>query len=154
MKSKLPLGIGLILLLLSGTAIARQSIQADSIEVEKKQYLDVLRKQIAGKEEQPANEVFKNIRFMNRTTAGRLLNVMDFGFSRSLGVSCTHCHVPGEWEKDEKPQKQIAREMSAMAGTINRELLPNIKNLKTDVPVVNCTTCHRGQTKPALNLPN
>lgn len=129
-----------------------QTASSDSIDAEKKRFLEILRKQIAGKEEQPAPEVFKNITFMNRTPAGRLLNVMELGFSRSLGVSCTHCHVPGEWEKDEKPQKRIAREMSNMVGTINRELLPKIKNLQTEVPVVNCTTCHRGQIKPALNL--
>ena len=35
---------------------------------------------------------------------------------------------------------------------INSELLPKIKNLKSDHPGVNCTTCHRGAVKPALNL--
>jgi hypothetical protein len=78
---------------------------------------------------------------------------MEFGFARSLGVDCTHCHVPDKWESEEKPQKQIARDMSAMATTINKDLLKNIKNLKDQNPIVNCTTCHRGEIKPALNLP-
>lgn len=75
------------------------------------------------------------------------------GYARSLGVNCTHCHVPGEWEKEDKPTKQIARDMSAMVTAINTEQLKKIKNLKSPDPVINCTTCHRGQIKPALNLP-
>ena len=75
------------------------------------------------------------------------------GFARSLGVSCVHCHVPGEWEKDDKPQKQIAREMGGMSRTISGDLLSKIRNLRSEKPAVNCTTCHRGQVKPALDLP-
>ena len=117
------------------------------------QALADLRKAIAGQEEKPAGEVFKNIHMMNAMPAGRLLRVMEMGFARSLGVNCTHCHVAGQWEKEDKPTKQIARDMAAMAANINNEQLKKIKNLKSAEPVINCTTCHRGQTKPALNLP-
>lgn len=112
-----------------------------------------LRKSIAGKENEPAERVFKNIQLLKGLPAGRLLRIMEMGYSRSLGVNCTHCHVPGEWEKDEKPTKQVARDMAAMVAAINGQHLKQIKNLKSESPVVNCTTCHRGQTKPALNLP-
>ena len=108
---------------------------------------------IAGKEDALATEVFKNIRVYKGVTASRLLRLMDFSFSRALGVHCTHCHVPGQWELDEKPTKQIAREMSAMVGLINNEHLKSIANLRSTNPAVNCTTCHRGQTRPALELP-
>ena len=90
---------------------------------------------------------------LNAMPAGRLLRVMELGYAKSLGVDCTHCHVPGQWEKEDKPTKQIARDMAAMVTSINKELLPKIKNLKSPEPGVNCTTCHRGQVKPALNLP-
>jgi hypothetical protein len=113
-----------------------------------------LSKKIAGQETKPAAEVFKNIQILKGMPAGRLLKVMEFGYARSLGVNCTHCHVAAEWDKDEKPAKQIAREMFGMANTINTQLLKNIKDLKGPNPVVNCTTCHRGQIKPALNLPD
>lgn len=112
-----------------------------------------LRKSIAGKEEAPAETVFKNIQLFKGMPAARLLRVMEMGYARSLGVNCTHCHIPGAWEKDDKPTKQIAREMAGMVGAINNQHLKQIKNLKSAQPVVNCTTCHRGQTKPALNLP-
>jgi len=113
-----------------------------------------LRKAIAGQETKPAAEVFKNIQILKGMPAGRLLNVMELGYSRSLGVNCTHCHIPGEWEKEDKPTKQIARDMMGMAKTINNDLLKNIKNLKSASPTINCTTCHRGEIKPALNLPD
>jgi hypothetical protein len=112
-----------------------------------------LKEQIKGKEQEPAEKVFKNIQILKGMPAGRLLAVMEFGYARSLGVSCTHCHAPEKWEIEDKPQKQIARDMWAMMGKINTELLKNIKNLKSETPAVNCTTCHRGQIKPALNLP-
>ena len=115
--------------------------------------LEALRKSIAGKEQAPAETVFKNIQLFKGMPAARVLRIMELGYARSLGVNCTHCHVPGAWEKDDKPTKQIAREMAAMVGAINTQHLKQIKNLKSESPVVNCTTCHRGQTKPALNLP-
>lgn len=112
-----------------------------------------LRKAIAGQENKPAGEVFKNIKMLGAMPAGRLLRVMELGYAKSLGVDCTHCHVAGQWEKEDKPTKQVARDMAAMVTNINKELLPKIKNLKSSEPVINCTTCHRDQTKPALNLP-
>lgn len=115
--------------------------------------LEELKKQLAGKENEPASKVFKNIQMLKEMPAGRLLRVMEMGYGKSLGVSCTHCHVAGAWEKEDKPAKQITREMAAMSATINNDLLKNIKNLKSERPVVNCTTCHRGQLKPATNLP-
>ena len=115
-----------------------------------------LKEQIKGKENEPAPAVFKNIQtpFIKAIPAARLLAVMEIAYSRSLGVTCTHCHTPDKWESDDIPQKQIARDMAAMMARINSpELLRGIKNLKSATPTINCTTCHRGDTKPALNLP-
>ena len=125
----------------------------DSVTLERERYVAEVRQQIAGKETLPASQVFKNIKMMTDVPAGRLLAVMNVGYGKSLGVSCTHCHVAGQWDSDEKTQKQTARDMSAMAARINNELLKNIPNLKGPNAIVNCTTCHRGQVKPALNLP-
>src|SRR4029077_18526803 len=85
-----------------------------------------LSKQIAGKEGQPAEAVFKNIKILNGVPAGNLLKIMQMGYSRALGVSCAHCHVTGQWEKDDKPAKPIARDMSKMSHTIIFDLLANI----------------------------
>ncbi len=111
-----------------------------------------LSKQIAGKEAQPAEAVFKNIKILTGVPAGNLLKIMQMGYSRALGTSCAHCHVPGQWEKDDKKPKEIARDMSKMSHTITFDLLRNIDGIKDRDPLINCTTCHRGQIKPALNL--
>jgi hypothetical protein len=132
---------------------SHQQPSAQDKPFDQRQKLEELTKQIAGQENKPAEEVFKNIQLLRGMPAGRLLRVMEIGYGRSLGVNCTHCHVVDQWEKDDKPTKQITREMAAMVRTINTDLLKKVKNLKSETPTVNCTTCHRGQVKPALNLP-
>lgn len=136
-------------------AFAQTTPSPAAAEFDQKVAIAKLREQIKGREQEPASAVFKNIQtaFMKTRPAGQLLAVMEIAYSRSLGVNCTHCHVPDKWESDEKPAKPIAREMSAMVLRINGELLKPIKNLKSENPVINCTTCHRGEVKPALNLP-
>jgi hypothetical protein len=108
--------------------------------------------QIKGKEQEAAETVFKNIQMFKGMPAIRVVKIMELGYARSLGVDCTHCHVAGQWEKEDKTTKQTARDMAKMLQTINGDLLKNIKNLKGPNPIVNCTTCHRGQVKPALDL--
>jgi Photosynthetic reaction centre cytochrome C subunit len=76
---------------------------------------------IAGRENQPAESVFKNIKILKGVPAGRLVNIMNMGFGRSLGVSCGFCHVPGKWDLDDKEEKNTARLMFAMVQTINRD---------------------------------
>jgi hypothetical protein len=107
---------------------------------------------IRGRENEPADSVFKNIQVLKGVPAGRLLRIMSRGWGRALGVRCSHCHIVGHYRADDKAPKQIARDMAAMMNTIDTELLPKIKNLKSEKPLVNCTTCHRGQVKPALDL--
>ena len=114
--------------------------------------LTALRESIKGKEQEPAERVFKNIQSLKGMPAGRVLGIMQMGFSRSLGVDCTHCHTAGKWEAEDKAQKQTARDMWGMVQTLNSTTLKNIKNLKGPNPTVNCTTCHRGEIKPATNL--
>ena len=140
----------------SPNAPAAQSapvVPKDSVTLERDRYVAEVRQQIAGKETLPASQVFKNVKTMQDVPAGRLLAIMNVGYGKSLGVGCTHCHVAGQWDREDKTQKQTARDMSAMAARINNELLKNIPNLKGPNAVVNCTTCHRGQVKPALNIP-
>ncbi len=110
-----------------------------------------LERSIAGREKEPAGTVFKNVQILKQVPAGQLLDVMRGGFSRSLGVRCAHCHVIGEWDKDDKDEKRIAREMLKMTAAINKDQLKSIKGLHNDAHVT-CATCHRGQTSPATSM--
>ena len=138
-----------------GTAAAppaASTASPDDVAAERAKYAAEVRGQIAGKEQQPAETVFKNIQVMKGVPAERLVRVMEMGFGPALGVSCTHCHVPGKWESDEDPTKKIAREMMAMTRAITEQYLKKIEGLKGPNPAVSCTTCHRGQVKPAMSL--
>lgn len=136
------------------TAIAQtNTTPTPAVEFNQAEAIAKLREQIKGRENEPAEKVFKNIQTLKAVPAGRFLAIMEMGFARSLGVNCAHCHAPEKWEAEDKPQKQIAREMWTMTGKINGEHLKNIRNLKSASPTVNCTTCHRGEIKPALSLP-
>ena len=144
---------GMLLTIAATPAVAMQDPQPAEPPFDQAAALAQLRASIAGKEELPAVEVFKNIKQYKNATAVRFLRIMEFGFTVSLGVDCRHCHVPGQWELDDKATKQIAREMTVMLAAINTEHLKKIPNLRSTNPSVNCTTCHRGQTRPALELP-
>ncbi|HEY4613345.1 MAG TPA: photosynthetic reaction center cytochrome c subunit family protein [Bacteroidota bacterium] len=138
------LSLGLLILPLGAPA------QNTPQQPERDKNLVALEQAIKGKENLPAEQVFKNIELFKGMPAVRVLRVMEFAFTTALGVNCTHCHVEQQWESDEKRPKQVARKM----WTMQRELTQQLKTIteKNDA-VVNCTTCHRGDTKPALNLP-
>jgi hypothetical protein len=120
------------------------------------QYVRELREKIAGRENEPAEKVFKNIQipFFKSVPAGRLLGIMNGGYSRALGVACTHCHVVQDFSSDDKRPKRAAREMAAMHRAIN-EQLGKMQNLETkpEERFINCTTCHRGAINPNATNP-
>ena len=125
-------------------------------EFDQKAAIAKIRESIKGRENEPAGKVFKNVKDFAQIPAGRLLAVMEFGYARSLGVDCTHCHTPENWASDSMTEKRTARAMRAMVNRINGELLPSVEAFKNrtgrDRAVVNCTTCHRGAVIPATNL--
>ena len=87
----------------------------------------------------PAEQVYKNIQNLKGLPASQLQSTMA-GFARSLGVNCTYCHVPNEFEKDDKEAKLTARKMIRMVNTIGDFL--------NDTSGVSCWTCHRGKAEP------
>jgi hypothetical protein len=103
---------------------------------------DDFEKRVAGK---TAAEVNKNIQVLKTLPAIELFPVMQF-IAASLGVGCEYCHVTdntGRWpmEKDDKPQKLVARTMLAMVQQINQAHF-NGQNRIT------CASCHHGANRP------
>ena len=131
----------------SARVAAAMAARRDSIEKDRTRLFNEEVAWLAGRENQPAESVYKNIKLFKGQPAIRVLNVMARGFSPALGVSCSHCHVTGEYEREDKNTKQIARDMFAMVNGINAEL-KKIPNIKSTNPTVNCSTCHRGQARP------
>src|SRR5262245_47821823 len=58
--------------------------------------------QSAQPEDKPAEQVYKNIQVMKGMPASRLMSAMN-RLAQSLGVDCSHCHVPDALDKDDKP---------------------------------------------------
>ncbi|MFY9826293.1 MAG: c-type cytochrome [Thermoanaerobaculia bacterium] len=138
-------------LLLAGLAVV-PAFSAPAGDFDQESAVAALHKSIAGRENEPSEKVFKNIQSFKGIAAGRMLAAMEKGFSPALGVSCEHCHDPQHWDSDAKDEKQAARGMIKMVGDINEKYLKGMPGLMSDKPQVNCTTCHRGQVKPALNM--
>jgi hypothetical protein len=107
---------------------------------------------IAGKETAPAESVFQNVKALKGVTAGRLLEIMNDGFGHGLGVSCGFCHVPGQWASDQKPNKDVARDMLALVNRVNTDLRA-MRNLPDSNPMIGCITCHGGRQKPVMIRP-
>ena len=124
----------------------------DSLEADRLKYMNEVMESIKGKEKLPADSVFKNIKVIkgsSSVSAEHFLWMMNWGWSAELGVSCSHCHVPGKWESDELLTKDIARGMWLMRVKINSEILPGITGMNYDKnPAVSCITCHRGKPIP------
>src|SRR5438046_4300578 len=122
----------------------------DTLEDERLRYMNEVLESIKGKEKMNTDSVFKNIQLFKGTknfTAEHFLLMMDIGWGKGLGVSCTYCHVPGKWESDEKPAKKIAREMYGIRQLVN-DKLKTIQGLQSDQPLINCGTCHQGKPIP------
>ncbi|HYV05631.1 MAG TPA: photosynthetic reaction center cytochrome c subunit family protein, partial [Blastocatellia bacterium] len=64
----------------------------------------------ASSREERAEQKYKNIQLLKGLPSDRLMSVM-FAFKASLGVDCTYCHIKDQFEKDDKPPKQVARKM-------------------------------------------
>jgi hypothetical protein len=56
-------------------------------------------------------------------------------------VDCQFCHVKDEFDKDDKKQKQVARQMMLMQMAINKESFEGRRE-------VTCYSCHRGAHDP------
>jgi len=87
-----------------------------------------------------AEQVYKNIQCFKGAPAPRVMEAMK-AFKEALGVKCSFCHVEGAFDKDDKPEKQTARKMIAMAHGINKDNFGGEHK-------VSCWTCHRGSPEP------
>lgn len=100
---------------------------------------------------------FENLQVLPRDIPRDTLVAIMRGFTASLGVRCTYCHLEREgggggglnlnFASDSLANKRKARWMLRMTDSLNTRLagLPARDNPPTNV---NCLTCHRGMSKP------
>ncbi len=97
----------------------------------------------------------KNLQVLPKEFSGVKLRPIMLGFTRSLGVRCTYCHVGEEgkplgtydFASDANPNKERAREMYRMLGSINKHL-EKIEPSGDQAVNMWCHTCHMGRPRP------
>lgn len=99
---------------------------------------------------------YTNLKVLPKNISQKELSrIMVDEFSDGLGVSCYFCHAENkithkpDYASDEKPEKQIARNMMRMVLSINKKYF-NLQHPKIGDPqtAVTCSTCHNGQAHP------
>jgi Photosynthetic reaction centre cytochrome C subunit len=121
----------------------------DSLEKLRAVYVAQIMSQIAGRENEPAEQVFKNIQVLKGITARELVAKMEKEYATPLSWNCTNCHrlaPQGNWASDTANDKRRARFMQQMVNDINLVTLPKL--YPKDTPKVTCATCHRGYNEP------
>ena len=98
----------------------------------------------------------QNLKVLPDTMSREAVIAVMRNFTTSLGVRCSHCHVPYDPAKpdslnfvsDANPTKDVARGMMRMVREINGDILPDIPQLGDNPMQVGCMTCHRGAPRP------
>lgn len=98
----------------------------------------------------------KNSTVLPKTTTSKELGAIMRGFTSSLGVRCTYCHVGeegkdlGEYDfaSDARPAKVKARTMIQMVDAVNDQYLSRISKESSHGIKVSCVTCHHGVPVP------
>ncbi len=122
----------------------QRAARRDSIGTLRAAMTAQLMKDIAGKENEPAATVFKNVQLLKDMKAGEFLTFMDQGVGRALGRNCTDCHVANDWQSDSLGRKKTARLMIGVMQGINNDLLTKLPARNGQTPKISCVTCHRG----------
>ena len=76
-------------------------------------------------------------------------------YSRQLNVGCEFCHVSdpvkSDYASDDKPEKEITRQMMRMTAAINKDFFDYTIIYKAgETMAVSCYTCHDGFPRPDL----
>jgi len=96
-----------------------------------------------------------NLQVFSKDWPGSRLRAPMQGFTRALGVRCSYCHMGKEGQplstydfaSDENPNKNRAREMLRMLGSVN-DHLKKIEPSGDKRVNMWCHTCHRGRPRP------
>jgi len=132
-----------------GVAVRRAPPSRDSLVKLRANYVAQVMQKIAGRENQPAEQVFENVQVLKGITAAQLVQKMDKEYGAALSWNCTNCHrfaAQGNFASDTSNDKRRARFMQQMVNDINLVTLPKL--YPKDTPKISCATCHRGYNEP------
>lgn len=98
----------------------------------------------------------RNLKVLPKDISDEALDKIMDEFEEDLGIKCDFCHVPmkGDTSKldfasDERPEKEISREMMRMTIKINNQFFQAKNAMIGDSTLaVTCNTCHHGDPHP------
>ena len=107
----------------------------------------------------PQDQPKRNLKVLPKNISPEELDSIMDGFKAALNVKCDFCHAKRtddpkklDFASDEKPEKEIARDMLRMTSKINKKFFKFKGGKDADgnaiVPPVTCMTCHNGQPHP------
>ena len=103
----------------------------------------------------PQDQPKRNLKVLPKNISHEDLDKVMDEWKAALGVKCNFCHIPQkddprkmDFASDEKPEKQIARDMYKMTGKINKKFFKFNGKDKEIIPPITCITCHNGKPHP------
>jgi hypothetical protein len=121
-------------------------LSVDSLSKLRRVQVNLVLASIAGRETEPAGQVFKNVQFNKDMPAAQFVNMMDSSYGRALGWRCENCHVTTDFSSDAKKDKGRAKIMQQMTNEINATWMPKLSPEKP--AKATCLMCHRGTNDP------
>lgn len=108
----------------------------------------------------PPKPTFKNLKVLPKNISHDDLDKVMDEWKAALGVRCNFCHSPRkddpkkmDFASDDKPEKEMARDMYRMTARINKKYFHYKQGDTTAVAPVGCMTCHHGKEHPESSVP-
>ena len=100
----------------------------------------------------------RNLKVLPKDISNADLDSIMETYSKQLNVSCDFCHANSKTNpqdldlaSDDKPEKEITRQMMRMTAAINKDFFDYTIIYKAgETMAVNCYTCHDGFPRPEL----
>ena len=106
----------------------------------------------------PARNSERNLKVLPKDISNADLDSIMDTYSRQLNVGCDFCHAESKQNKnevdyasDDKPEKEITRQMMKMTADINKDYFNYTIIYKAgEKMAVTCFTCHDGFPRPEM----
>lgn len=100
----------------------------------------------------------RNLKVLPKDISNADLDSVMEVYCKQLNVGCDFCHVPSkndplkdDYASDDKPEKEITRQMMRMTAAINKDFFDYTIVYKAgETMAVSCYTCHDGFPRPEM----
>lgn len=100
----------------------------------------------------------RNLKVLPKDISNADLDSVMETYSKQLNVSCDFCHANSkinpndvDYASDDKPEKEITRQMMKMTAAINKDFFDYTIIYKAgETMAVSCFTCHDGFPRPEM----